>query len=151
MKNLEKNVSITEQKIAFDSVKIITTTAKRYVVEKKQTIFIQIENEKNRIEIPQKAFLLLNDIILAMSENKNVAIVTTNQEITTQDFANMLNVSRPYVVKLLENGKIPYKKVGKHRRILYNDAVKYQEKFEKERSKNLETLAKQTQELNLGY
>lgn len=151
MENLEKNLNVVEQKTAFNSLKIIAATARKCTAEKKQTIFIQIENEKNAIEIPQKAFLLLNDIILAMSENKNVSVVTTNQVITTQQFANMLNVSRPYVIKLLENGEIPYKKVGKHRRILYNDAIKYQEKFEIKRSENLAILVKEAQELNLGY
>lgn len=151
MQNSEKNITIQEQKIAFNSAKIIRETAKKYSAENKKTIFIHIENEENAIEIPQKAFLLLNDIILAMSENKNVAVVSTSQEISTQEFADMLNVSRPYIVKLLENGEIPYKKVGKHRRISYQDAVMYQEKYQTERSKNLAILVQDAQDLNFGY
>lgn len=63
----------------------------------------------------------------------------------------MLNVSRPHVVKLLEKGELPYHKVGTHRRIFLKDLEDYKAKMDKKRRKLLEELAKQAQELDMGY
>jgi excisionase family DNA binding protein len=75
----------------------------------------------------------------------------TDAEITTQQAAEILNVSRPHVIKLLEKGEIPYKKVGSHRRILLQDILEYESKFRSDRRKKLDYLAKEAQKLNLGY
>ena len=63
----------------------------------------------------------------------------------------MLGVSRPHLVKLLEEGKIPYRKIGSHRRILFEDLGKYDNDLKKTRSERLAFLTKQAQEMNLGY
>ncbi|WP_211228191.1 excisionase family DNA-binding protein [Aequorivita capsosiphonis] len=60
-----------------------------------------------------------------MAEGKTISIVPSNSEVSTQQAADMLNVSRPHLVKLLEAQKIPFKKVGSHRRILLNDIIEY--------------------------
>ena len=71
--------------------------------------------------------------------------------ISTQQAAGILNVSRPYVVKLLEEGMIPFKKVGRHRRILLKDVLIYANQQKETRKENLQFLTQQAQELNLGY
>jgi excisionase family DNA binding protein len=63
----------------------------------------------------------------------------------------MLNVSRPHLIKLLEEGQIPYKKVGSHRRIELKDILEYEDRQKKNRKTQLDFLAQQAQELNLGY
>lgn len=63
----------------------------------------------------------------------------------------MLNVSRPHLVKLLEEGVIPYKKVGSHRRILLEDLIEYDRKLKEQRNASLKKLAEQAQDLRLGY
>jgi len=80
-----------------------------------------------------------------------MALILSDTAIGTQEAANFLEVSRPHVVRLLEKGDIPYSKVGTHRRIKVSDLVAYQKKMNSARSKQLNFLARQAQELNLGY
>jgi excisionase family DNA binding protein len=75
----------------------------------------------------------------------------SDAEVSTQQAAEMLHVSRPHIVKLLEQGSIPFKKVGSHRRILLEDLLKYDQGLKQQQEKSLEFLAQQAQELNLGY
>ncbi|NJM25300.1 MAG: helix-turn-helix domain-containing protein [Bacteroidia bacterium] len=86
-----------------------------------------------------------------MAEGKSISVVPSDSEVSTQQAADILNVSRPHIVKLLEQGAIPFKKVGSHRRILFEDLIAYNEKFQEVRNEKLKSLAKQAQMLNLGY
>lgn len=88
---------------------------------------IEIEESKERIKIPYKALKLLEDILKAMSEGKPISLVPIATEVTTQKAAEILGCSRPHLVKLLEEGKINYTKVGKHRRILFEDVIQYRD------------------------
>jgi excisionase family DNA binding protein len=63
----------------------------------------------------------------------------------------MLNVSRPHLIKLLEDKQIPFKKVGSHRRVLLKDITEYLDQLAKQREDQLDFLSKQAQDLNLGY
>ncbi len=86
-----------------------------------------------------------------MSQGKSIALMPTDAEVSTQQAAEILNVSRPHVIKLLEKGEIPHKKVGSHRRILLQDILKYESNFKLDRRKKLNALTKEAQQLNLGY
>lgn len=88
---------------------------------------IEIEESKERIKIPYKALKLLEDILKAMSEGKPISLAPIATEVTTQKAAEILGCSRPHLVKLLEEGKINYTKVGKHRRILFEDVIQYRD------------------------
>lgn len=114
-------------------------------------IRIRIQESGEYITLPKKALELLFHILSNMAEGKTVSLIPSESEVSTQQAADMLNVSRPHIVKLLEEGTIPFKKVGSHRRILLEDLLKYEAELKERRSKNLEFLAKQAQELNLGY
>ncbi len=72
-------------------------------------------------------------------------------ELTIARAAVFLNMSQTYIRKLLEGGEIAYHKVGTHRRIKLKDLERYKQKMEKDRRKHLEALAKQAQELDMGY
>jgi excisionase family DNA binding protein len=86
-----------------------------------------------------------------MAEGKAVQVSPVEAELSTQEAADMLGVSRPFLVKLLEQGKIPFKKVGSHRRIELKNLQAYERKQKAIREKNLAFLAKQAQDLNPGY
>jgi excisionase family DNA binding protein len=86
-----------------------------------------------------------------MAEGKTVSIVPSDSELSTQQAADMINVSRPHLIKLLESKQIPFKKVGSHRRVLLMDIMEYQDQIVKQREDQLDFLSNQAQDLNLGY
>lgn len=90
---------------------------------------IEIEETQEKIRIPLSALKLLAKILKATSQGKPVSIVPIATEVTTQAAAEMLGCSRPHIVKLLESGEIKFTKVGKHRRIKYEDVVFYKKKM----------------------
>ena len=103
------------------------------------------------ITIPASAFRLLNNILTEMAKGNAVTLIPVNAELTTQQGADPLNVSRPFLIEQLENGIIPYRKVGTHRRILFNDLLAYKQTMNHKRLDVLGALSAIDQELGLGY
>jgi excisionase family DNA binding protein len=103
------------------------------------------------LELPAGAVALLMDILDAMAAGRGVSIIPENAELTTVQAAAILNVSRPYLIKLLAAGAIPYRKVGKHRRILMEDVTTYKNRIDQQREAVLDQLAADAQENYLGY
>jgi excisionase family DNA binding protein len=103
------------------------------------------------VVIPAAAARLFTDILAQMSEGNTVTVLPHQVELTTQEAADLLNVSRPYLVGLLDGGKIPCRKVGTHRRIYAKDVLNYKRMIDSDRNRALNELAKQAQELNMGY
>ncbi len=99
--------------------------------------------------IPSVAYELLIDILSQISQGNAVTIVPVQAELSTQQAANLLNVSRPYLIKLLESGEIPYFKVGKHRRILAQDLYQHKAGIDASRSQSLDELTALSEELDL--
>lgn len=104
-----------------------------------------------KVTVPVSAIRLLADILNQMAQGNAVSLVPIGHTLTTQQAADMLNVSRPYLVKLLEAGEMGFTKVGRHRRILYQDLLAYMEKADERSRQALDTLSRQAQELGLGY
>ena len=86
-----------------------------------------------------------------MAAGRGIAIVPENAELTTLQAAEVLNVSRPFLVKLLEEDKIPYRKLGRHRRIRMEDAMAYKDAIDREREAVLGQLVAEAQEQDMGY
>jgi excisionase family DNA binding protein len=86
-----------------------------------------------------------------MSKGNATTIMAVQAELSTQEAADLLNVSRPYVLELLENGEIPYRKVGTHRRIAASQLLDYKKKVDVQRLAALDELTAQAQELGMGY
>jgi excisionase family DNA binding protein len=91
------------------------------------------------------------DILEAMAAGRGVTIVPENAELTTVEAAAMLNISRPFLIQLLEKGVIPHRKVGKHRRIRVEDVMAYKERDDREREAVLDELVAEAQKSDMGY
>lgn len=116
-----------------------------------ETAHLHVHDGSEVIEIPVKALRMLVDILANMAEGRAVGIMPANAELTTQQAADLLNVSRPHLVSLIESGRIPFHKVGTHRRIYAKDIVDYRKRRDEEGLAALEELAAQAQELDMGY
>lgn len=97
----------------------------------------------DRQEIPSEIFELLTYIVDALSEGKGVTVMPTHAQLTTQQAADHLGMSRPTLVKLLEQGEIPFTKVGRHRRVTLNDLIDYEERSQQARQDTLRELTKE--------
>ena len=103
------------------------------------------------LEVPPKALRLFADLLGRMSQRQVISLVPQDHELTTQEAAAMLNVSRPFVIKLIEDGKLSCRKVGRHRRIEFQTLVNYKQKMKSESADALQRLADDAQALNMGY
>ncbi|HZU36889.1 MAG TPA: helix-turn-helix domain-containing protein [Gemmataceae bacterium] len=122
-------------------------------LSKRASVRIQVlgDHEPEMVALPASALRLLQHILTEMAQGNAVTLIPIHAELSTQQAADLLNVSRPFLVGLLESGQIPYRKVGTHRRVLFRDVMAYKQKNDAERLKALEELAAQAQELNMGY
>lgn len=102
-----------------------------------------------RLELPDAVFRLLKDIVRNMQLGRAIVLIPENQQLTTQRAADLLGVSRPYLVKLLESRELPYHKVGSHRRIFLRDLLDYQKRRDLERKAALDRIAKEAFESGL--
>ena len=107
--------------------------------------------EEQVLSIPSAAFRLLGEILKEMARGNAVTVVPVQTMLTTQQAADILNVSRPFVVSLLESGKFPYQRLGSHRRIRLSDLMAFKAKADVAADRALAELAKEAQELGLGY
>lgn len=113
-------------------------------------LVIKTETE-NAVDLPPQAVEALTEVLEHLAEGREVMVSAQPVEYSTQQAADYLRVSRPFLVGLLEKGEIPFRKVGSHRRVLFTDVKSYKEKIDEQRLKTLDELAKQAQELGLGY
>jgi excisionase family DNA binding protein len=123
---------------------------------KKRKVRVQVVLEGGRAEeeslpLPAPVLDLLFAILTEMAEGNAVTLIPIHAELTTQQAADLLNVSRPFVVELLEKGGIPYRKVGTHRRILFRDLMEFKQRSEARRKKALDELVADAQEQDMGY
>jgi excisionase family DNA binding protein len=101
--------------------------------------------------LPASALRLLKDVLAEMAQGRAVAILPVQAELTTQQAADLLNVSRPYLIGLLEERKIPFRLVGQHRRVRLDDLLSYKRKDDERRRQIADELAADGQELGMGY
>ena len=123
----------------------------RLLAEKPDADRAQIKLDGHDLILPRQALALLRDLLAEMAQGNAVTVVPTHAELTTQEAANILNVSRPYLIKLLDEGKIEYHKLNKHRRIKLEDLMAYKRLQDEDSAAALDELAAQAQELDMGY
>lgn len=125
-----------------------------FVSTNRDTQRIQILDDRSEahvVELPTSALRLLVDILAELADGNAVKVVPIHAELTTQEAADMLNVSRPHLVKLLESGSLPFHKTGKHRRIRFADLMSFKTGRDQASENAMQELARQAQELRMGY
>jgi excisionase family DNA binding protein len=103
------------------------------------------------IEVPPAALRLIGQLLGAMSEGRPFALVPANREFTTVEAAHFLSVSRPFVIKEIEEGRLPHRMVGTHRRIAVDDLLAYARRMREKQAAALERIAENARELGLDY
>jgi excisionase family DNA binding protein len=124
------------------------------ILEQDSELRLKLPNTKKKdqeVLLPVTAARLLIKILEEMGRGRSVEVFSTDAELTTQQAAHALNVSRPFVVKLVDDGKLPCKKVGRHRRIRFDDLLRYKQLMETDRKSALDELAAQAQDQDMGY
>jgi excisionase family DNA binding protein len=113
--------------------------------------FIDETQRRELVELPALALRLLEDILSELALGNAVKVVPIHTELTTQEAADLLSVSRPHLVKLLEAGVIPHTKIGNHRRVKFTDVMTYKAQREESALEAMDKLARQAQEVGMGY
>jgi excisionase family DNA binding protein len=114
-----------------------------------QLKLIEPDGTEQTVVIPTAAYRLLVDVLTQMSQGNAVTLIPIHAELTTQEAADLLNVSRPYLIKQIEAGEIPHHKIGRHRRIRFNDLIAYKERVDADRVQAIDELVAQTEALGL--
>jgi len=125
-----------------------------YLATRTDTQRIQIFDDENRahqVELPTSALRLLVDILAELADGNAVKVVPVHAELTTQEAADLLNVSRPHLIKLLESNALPYHRTGKHRRVRFSDLMHYKAERDQASADAMDELSRQAQELRMGY
>lgn len=134
-----------------DEAKLAQVSSRQLTKFLRRDLPVRIDDTDETVVLPAAAVRLLIDLLSAMAEGNAVTMIPIHAELTTQQAADLLGVSRPFLVKQLEEHVIPYRKVGTHRRILFSDLMQYKRSMTEGRTKALDELAAEGQELDLGY
>lgn len=135
-----------EQKAARESYDALAASIEHLHSENPE---IEIEETEEKIRIPINALRLLAKILMELSRGNPISIVPIATEITTQAAAELIGCSRPHIVRLLEEGKIPFTKVGKHRRIKYEDLAKFKKEMKSRQRNKIQELMQLDEESGL--
>ena len=133
-----------------DDVELAQQASRQLSRHKREQLTVRLE-DGSELVLPKAAARLLTHLLTEMSQGNAITLIPLHAELTTKQAADFLNVSRPFLIKLLEERKLPHRKVGSHRRVLFTDLKRDKESFEKERQQVMDALAAQAEELDLGY
>lgn len=135
-----------------EQAKASSRTLSKYAdVDRVQLSIRGCNGESDNLVLPGYVLQILLDVLSEMAKGNAISLIPHHQEVSTQEAASLLNVSRPFLVALLEKGEIPFRKVGAHRRILLTDVLAYKERCDRQRANVLDELTVFPQENDMGY
>ena len=137
--------TIAASKAAFRSLSPLAHPSRKIQITVREGKRVALED----VVIPGPAMAILVETLKHLSEGESVALLPSHRELTTQEAADLLNVSRPFVIQLLESGKIPHRMVGTHRRVALQDLLAYKKADDAERTRVLEELTRESEKLGL--
>lgn len=150
MRAAEKNTALPDTETA-ELARASAPELSRLLAHRPTMDRARVQLDGTELVLPRHALALLRDLLAELAQGNAVTIVPTHAELTTQQAADVLNVSRPHLIKLLEEGVIAFTRVGTHRRIRYQDLMAYQVQRERESQEAMDALVAQAQELGMGY
>jgi len=103
------------------------------------------------VEVPASAFRALAFVVRGMASGQTMTLMPTGKQLTTQQAAEMLHMSRPHLIKLLDQGEIPFERIGTHRRLMVEDVLAYRAVRARAREAQLDELSQLSQDLEGGY
>ena len=127
------------------------TLAKYADADRVQMTLRGSNGESDELVLPGHVLQMLLTVLSEMSQGNAISLIPRHQELSTQEAASLLNVSRPFLVGLLEKGEIPYHKVGSHRRVRLEDVLAYKENVDRHRVDALDRLTELSQQEDMGY
>lgn len=110
-----------------------------------------IAPDGRKLELPASVFQVLTNVVHAMAQGDAVAVVPVGALLTTQQAADLVDVSRPYLVRLIERGEMPHEMVGTHRRVRFEDVLAYRRRRDAKRRGALKRLTRESEELGIEY
>ncbi|MFD0555433.1 excisionase family DNA binding protein [Stackebrandtia endophytica] len=117
--------------------------------EAPEVVEIEMEHGEPTLVLPRQAVVMFAQILTHLAEGEGVSVIPSHAELTTQQAAHMLNVSRPFLIGLLDSGEIPHRKVGRHRRVKFTDLQAYLRRDDAKRREVADELSALSQELGL--
>lgn len=148
MKPVLRKPTRREQKMASESVFNFSAAVANC---RSDIVHIKMEESSEIFKIPFTALRFLSQILSCMAEGKTISLTPSDSELSTQEAADMLNVSKLHIMGLLETGVIPFKKVESSRKIPLEVLLSYEMEQKLVRKSSLELMAQQAQKINLGY
>jgi excisionase family DNA binding protein len=156
MRTLNRNIKETRPAMSEHEMEL-ARVAQRCIMEAldhSRAVSITLTTETGlhpSIEVPPAALKLIGQLLGAMSEGKTVVLMPDQQEFTTVEAANYLNVSRPFVIKEIEAGRLKHRMVGTHRRIALEDLMAYERTVRERQNAALDRMADNARDLGLDY
>jgi len=150
MKNIQNLPSPEEMVLAKMSSQELSAIVKT-TGNSQQLQVLGKDGKSHQIEIPSSALKLLVEVLTQLGQGNSVNIIPVHAELTTQEAADMLNMSRPTFIKLLDNKEIPYSRKGNRRKVAFVDVMEYKNTQDSKRLEVLDELSTLDQELDMGY
>lgn len=149
MPTLER-IAIPDEAVTTSAAEAVPALAAYLREHREGWIALHVENgAQMRVTVPAEAFRLFVEVLDSLARGSAVTVAPIDTELTTQQAAELLNVSRPYLVKVLESGEIPFRRVGSHRRVRLVDVLEYQRRDDVRREDAFREFIREQDELGL--